>query len=896
MAKRTTSGQPRNKAAAEKASSVAHITDALNENIAGAVNAERQFVENNAPEGAVYLKSLREAPLSAPMETSEIVLPVAGDVSAGKSSVLCSLCKYPIIPAAIQTTSICAVEIRKVSSPKDEKLEICLLTDSKTALRDKATRVFKNQRLNDGLFNELKEYALSLISGSALSVEDTLNYFTDANGNLDMTPDNWRHSMVLLMILFDTYVHQDNPDRDATLKAINEKRTALFKALRVPLNKDYGIKLYWCSDFIPENTAIVDLPGTGSATEDSGNMAGHTRLVSNYISRAPSLLFLINQSGLVGSKDAKNVIDTFLTTNEMKGSSSARLSFVINKADTLTEGVADNSKVITTINTFRRTYSDKFPSYDKYSVYTISARSGEINYIDSDISCRNTHIAPAKIKAITETAKMLGFTPTEEMIDTAIKNSLSESYGYKYPYQLASGEDFGEMDLGEFFRKFFSECSERLRFLGIIKSVKNHGDVIENFYNILIQEKLMAETSKKFGKECAVKLSAAIRTALDRSTEEIMGQFNSIEEELDGLFLGMRDRFSEVCRRFNSDYTVLSNKINNELMSTVANMEKQKNGEIPIDGNLIRSNQIGLNNRKKLIEFCESVAEYDFISFFKNGFEKLEHEISLETRAYGAHIDRVCEILGDFPDTVSDYMEKEFALLTKDEAPDVALSYIEPVENARRSTGKLLSSFSNSVINDIRQDQTVQNEIDETLAMIQTAFLELLTPYTNKDFYKDFINSVSKHRLFRANVISTPDLKKFISEQYIEKFEENLTESLDGVLLGRDDTASSHISRMKAAISQVNKTHVSSSRLLGAANKACAVTTEHLESPAHIVKWLGAINSAMDGLDSFFAQDSLFAYLSENRDSFSGTPWLREDIEGLIEMTCALREKTSVRS
>ncbi len=161
MAKRTTSGQPRNKAAAEKASSVAHITDALNENIAGAVNAERQFVENNAPEGAVYLKSLREAPLSAPMETSEIVLPVAGDVSAGKSSVLCSLCKYPIIPAAIQTTSICAVEIRKVSSPKDEKLEICLLTDSKTALRDKATRVFKNQRLNDGLFNELKEYAES---------------------------------------------------------------------------------------------------------------------------------------------------------------------------------------------------------------------------------------------------------------------------------------------------------------------------------------------------------------------------------------------------------------------------------------------------------------------------------------------------------------------------------------------------------------------------------------------------------------------------------------------------------------------------------------------------------------------------------------------------------------
>ena len=872
--------------------SLSEISKRLNEKMKKMWEAEHNFVLQSAPVDSAYLKSLREIPLSSSMKTKEIILPVAGDVSAGKSSVLCSVCKYPIIPAAVQTTSICAVEIRKVFSYDEEKIEICLLTDDKTALNNTAVKEFKKQRLSEELFNELKDYSLSLFKDGVLSVEDTLDFFMDKNGDFSMTPDNWRHSMVLLMILFDAYVYQDNPDKDASTRAINDKRSSLFKALGVPLNKDYGIKLYWNSEFIPENTAIVDLPGTGSATEDSGNMAGHTKLVTNYTSQAPSLLFLIGHSGLVGSSDAKNVIDTFLTTNEIKGACSARLTFVINKADILIEGSQDNSKVITTIKTFRRAYSQKFPSYDKYPVYTISARGGEINYLESGISCRNTHIASIKVNELNNTLKKIGITPTEEMLDTTVKDTLQENYNHKFPYQLSSDEDFGEMNLGEFFKKFFFECAERIRFLEIIKNVENHISVVEKFLNTLIQEKTMAETVKKFGKECAENLSAAIREAMEKSIEEIMGQLNTMEEKMDELFAEMKDRYSAVCKRFYADYKVLSKKINDELLSTVSSMEKQKNGEIPIDGNLLGTNKIGCNNLMRLKKFCERIAEYDFISYFKDGFNKLKYEISLEKDTYETRINKICEILNDFPDMVTDKMEKEFALITKDKPDDVVLSYKEAVENAKKTTKRLLASLCSSVASAIRQDTSVREVIDETLQMIQEAFLELFIPYTNKKFYNDFLNSVSKSRFFRANVISVPNLKIFIGKQYLNKFEEDLNKRLDEILLGENNTATSHISRIKTAIFNVNKTHISVStfsKLTKMVEKACVATSDELESPAFIVGWFEAINNATDNLGAFLGENSFSVYFDEKKDEFNMIPWLNEEISLLSSRTEPLK-------
>ena len=262
--------------AAGNAGELENITENMLRKIGCAVNAEYGYILCHAgtqEQPIPCLKGLHDFSPSSAFTIPETTIAFLSGISGGKSSLLnIGICKYPIIPAATTETSTCAVEIRRADSEHDERIEVCKLVkygEKGAALEKKPLVIFKKQVFSEAMFTEMYAYADYLMQERILTVGDSLGFFRDENGTIRLHRNNWRHCMVLLMIVLDGYIGQDkqnDPNQSAIFHAANQKRNALLKKLGIPLDKDYGVRRYWSSDMIPEHSVFVDLPGTGGIT------------------------------------------------------------------------------------------------------------------------------------------------------------------------------------------------------------------------------------------------------------------------------------------------------------------------------------------------------------------------------------------------------------------------------------------------------------------------------------------------------------------------------------------------------------------------------------------------------------------------------------------------------
>ncbi len=854
----------------------------LNTRIKAAWLKERAFVDKHSPDGAKHLPALRDVLPKRDLKETEVILPVAGAVSAGKSSLLNALCQYPIVPVAPQTTSICAIEIRRAKSEAEEKLEVCLLTKDKSALCKKPVKVFNKQKFGVGIFRGLVDYALSLSEKSLLSITDTLDYFRDSQGKIAFNPDNWRHNMVLLMILLDTYIQQDKQDVAVIYQQVNEDRNKLMEALGVPIDTDYGLKLYWNSEFIPEETAIVDLPGTGSATKNTDKQIGHTGLVSNYISKAPSLLFLIGQTGLIDS-ESQSVLDTFLMAEKIRtGKSSARLTFVMNKAD-----IAKNSQEVqTSINSFRQNYIDHYPSYSEYPVYAISARCSEWLFVKSAVAVENTYAA----RELSEAFDPLGMTPSNDMISKL----LEEKFLRRYPYQITNDGDFDEMRLQDFFQKFFVECSERIRILNTVRYFQEHLEVIETFRTIIAQEFTMLDLARKFGGKCATALSETIIRVMNESIAKMNTEINQLQEGINNQIANIVENLKKVSNQFMADYNCLNQKINSQLRVVIAGMEKDWVGNIPIGGNILGGNKKGLNNQKKLSDFAKKISTYDFISEFKKGFDMLEGEVLSERSFYRESIDKISLIFEDFPDKVIEKMRAEFKSLSETEEFSGIDSFDAAVEDSIKTTEELLRRVCDNMVLALRQDSSVEKVIEQTINVVQKDFMGLLSPYKAENFEYRMKTAFIKSRRVRTDVIEPNALNEFLSEYYLDNFKSNLMDMFDKVFKGKRNIKDSHHIRMQIAIKLVIDTYLSSEtldKLNQQVQKACDVTAINFNDETLLGDWTSVLQSSAEELRSFFDEDSIGVYICEQHDALSTIDWLCSVLDYAAESTETIKAK-----
>ena len=837
-----------------------------------------------------FLHSLNTIPEVQWTEKAEVIIPITGIVSAGKSSAVDAICEFPIIPVARQTTSICAVEIRRVHERGRERIEICAYTKDFKALEKKPLKVFAQQKISEALFRKLLDYAVLLVEKNILDVNDTLAFFYDQNGQIVLDRNNWRHVLFLLMILFDTYIHQDkqeSPDLPANYREANDMRGELLEEMGIPADQSYGIRLYWDSPKIQDDMVIVDLPGIGSAAVSTKKQADHTTLVMNYINNAPSLIFLIDTRGVL-DHESKELLDAYLATRTEQ--SSARIIFAMNKADTNEAP----EEIETSINSFRAGYDKRFPSYSKYPVYAISAYAGEWRFLDNGILPENLHAS----RMIISMAKKYGFAVPERAM---LEEKQMEAYRKEYPFQIASGSPFGSMSLERFIDEFVVEHVKRIRFLDIMENVKSHLQNIKTVTDAIELEKQMIDMAEQFGPECAAALSKGIRDTMDQIIDHLHQTFADTRTEMGKQLNKEVTNLNNITKQFEKDYQALNGVVNSKIRNCIAGMKKNNNGTIPIAAERLwwGKNKAGEENREKLLHMAdiEIGKQLNFISFFQNGFTQLQKEFHEEEEIYDQLTGTLCRELDALPKATVQIMDQEFNRIVEDKFPWLKdnKSFASALQVAKESANKLLNDVCQEHKERLKKDETIKKGIKTTSERLSADFLKILTPYTNGTYGDKILDKITQFRWFAANTVNQTQLNEFLSKAFLEDFEYSLKDMFKKHFFGVKNQGDGHLYRMQQDIDAVEERYISEKATEDIKKQviaACKVTELVIKDPRNVEQWNNVVTDAARKMKAFIECGEIVDTVLAAKNNIQPMAWAADDY-GAAEVK-AEETKTSI--
>ena len=841
------------------------------------------YINRHAPDDNSYLRGLRKIAIEY-FEESEVVIAFLSGVSGGKSSFLnTAICHYPVSPVARVTTSICAVETRRVFSYEDERIEIFLFNEDRISPQEAPVKIFnKREGISSELFNELFDYAQMLINEEVLDVNGTLTYFRDTNNQIVMDYSSWRHCMVLLMILTDTYVYQDKQvDPNTTVAAdyqdsfnfaqkyqgVNNVRNKLLKKIGIPCDQDYMIRLYWNSEHIPKNTVLVDLPGTGSATTTTQKHSGHSDLVANYLKNASSILCFFDDSVTFGVDTKQNLI-TFTQSNKMKDfASSARLTFVLHKADRY----INPEDARQGINAFR----GNFPEMHDYPVYAVSSYDGEWELQTSNISLRNLHHAGDYIKSY---INFLGIPPTNEQVSAKQK----DHYLKNYPYQLNANSKFQMMNFSAFRNNLITEYVARIRFLQLIENFCRRMLNLQEILNAIRAGLDLYKIAKNSGPDLSEALTATMRKSFFLARDDLHDNFATFSKSMEQELTAMNGRIDGISGEFMSDYAELNNYINGRLQTKINSLEKNDEGRIPISGNLLGGNQRGKNNLNRLMELSQDVATIDFNSYFKNGFKALEKEFKHERNVYKNFLENMIECISQFPATITSKMAATFQQELRERNLQNIELFDEILNTTKNLTEALLRTACDSYILSLRSYKQVYRVMDDTIDRVHTGLNNVLEPYTSGDYAKRALQQFEEFNFFAANVINMQRLSDVLHKFFIEDFQNKMDFRLKWALTGFGFLSDSHAFRMKESMNSLRNEYLTDEGLRQLSNQllsACTVTENIIQDPSHFEDWCKALTNAYNEISEFFAEGTLANVFPDIFNAMSSSDWASKSLQ-----------------
>lgn len=798
-------------------------------------------------------------------ENIEKYIAISGDVTGGKSTFLNALCCYPICPSAVTTTSICPVELRRVSFKDKERIEICFITKDGKSLSDKSSefKVFSKQTFSPVLFDKLCVFVDYLIEKRIIKV-DSLIYFKNTSGSFYFDRNNWRHTMVLLMVLFDTYLHEDKSDSDNDYKVACQMKKELFIILGLKdyISREYGIRLYWCSDLVPAASVIVDLPGTSSATEDSL----HTKIVNSYLAKVSSLLFMVDLTGNI-SLEAQTTIDLFLNTVRSQRRDMPELvTFLMNKADL----VESEDGLQTAIKAFR----DNYKKYDDYALYAISSISGEWLFVDSGIEPEKTFRA-LKYRALDMN---VGSQLLCDVLEKAYKTK-------KYPFSL-NGDDlnYNSASLSDFVGEHIEEYIRKLNFRGTINLFDDYIKYLSNLCRTVTENIDILINASGIGGKIGEELTKAVLKSLQEANDNMSKNRTAFVRDIETMRLELLENIVSIYNSFSRAYEEYNRKTNDSIFNFVQLLEVE-NGRIPIDGSITGANQKGLRNQEKMKEFLKKQGIYlaaqltlrDSRSTFSDSFNMLEEEFDSERKVYNEFLERNMETLLGFADYAEEKMNEKFKKILSDN--NIPEEYFKQTEKIISNVCRLLKISCEEFSEDLYNDMSFDKAIIETSQKMHDGLSEILRPYTKNDgenYALDVLNSIKKFRFFRASSIDMDKLKDFLSEQYISDFASKFERLLVEVFTGDEETRGSHTVLLDNAIRQFNLklSKESMEKLSSEAEKACILLKDMGQSE-EIGKRLTQYIEFAEYIKAGFAEDGHYRDIIDYIDA-ANEPALKE--------------------
>lgn len=840
--------------------SLEEVTKRMLRKIDEAVRAERSYIFRHAGASehpTPYLRGLHSIPLRQAFQIPEIAIAFLSSVSGGKSSFLnVGICKYPIIPAASTETSTCVVEVRRAAREADERIEVCALTDDGAALEKKSLQTFRKQVFNEQLFEAMCDYTNYVIDQDVLSIDDSLAFFCDDSGKICLRRDDWRHCMVMLMVVLDAYVHQDrqaDANQRQDFQGANQRRNALLKQLGIPLDRDYGIRLYWSSERIPEHAVLVDLPGTGGTTVSNDEHIGHSDLVSNYLSQAASLICLINETAQMDPETKENLA-AFIEANKLKGSSSARVNFVLNKADRIDNELKDERKADRKLRGTIKNFRENFPYSVEYPIYVLSTFDGELSLLDSGIPLGNLHHASSERRDM----ERRGQEPAKD----TLLNIQRTRYERAYPCQMRQDDAFGTQTFPQFINTLVTDYISRIHFLQTMERFREHVQSLTNIADVIHTQQELLRISQDYSPQLASTLVKTIEKSMDETIEELNVVVANLQFNMGNEMIQAAKRMDTIAKQFTTDYQALSRTINGKIKTKVNSLASQKNGKIPIGANIGGGNETGIKNEKILRSLGDDMATINFMASFKQSFQTLQQEFDRQRRLFRDSLDTLCRELDAFPDKTVNTMRGTFQdELDKQGLGDVQ-AYQAAMKAVEETARKLLRTVCAQYVAQLRQDRSVLDTLDDTANRIQRDLLDLLSTYTDKNFGLRVIWRIQETHFFVANTLDHDNLKQFLAQTYITDFERKMKAMLDLNISGRQSDGrgnanDSHVVRMTASINKFYKKNLSVEalgRLNTQVQNACVLVDGYIGDPRYFEDWERALSLAAKDLQQFFSE------------------------------------------
>lgn len=307
----------------------------------GVLNLYQELNEN--PDTKVLLEKnfwfeKKAEPCAAKLEKGEYKIGIVGVQSSGKSTILNMMLDYPLLPCAARVTTGAVVEL---SYSEEVRLEVIAM-DGEAYPVDVAG-------MPQPLFQELKKYFCMCHRKVGL---DHLIYFTDMdlapdeNGNpcevpieeLDLSYADPMHRLVLLTNLTALYVDQNEKEKDAEDTRLNNFRRELLHKIGVPEEvENFRVKIGLDSEILRSGLTLVDLPGTGSATQETEKLKSHNQITMAAAEEAPVIILVMTPfMSEADIRPAEPILQTFTYRN--MDNIEERLIPVANKIDMVPQG------------------------------------------------------------------------------------------------------------------------------------------------------------------------------------------------------------------------------------------------------------------------------------------------------------------------------------------------------------------------------------------------------------------------------------------------------------------------------------------------------------------------------------------------------------------------------
>lgn len=807
---------------------------------------------------------------------------VVAPVSAGKSTLFNALCGYPILPAASKTTSSVPTYITRVREQSQESVTVygikkeVVKKDGFTStrfVRESATeRTYYAKDISREMFEDLFEYMYFVTHGTDLEYKTTIEnvaYFmktaeksdiqfsgiddqkrTISREDYALTWSTPRHRLLLLLILLCVYVNQNDSEKSMGeyTKELNQQRRKLFKKYNFPVSGDYCVCLDWCNDDIPENVTLIDLPGTGSSTEDMEAQSSHTALVRGILTEADAIWVLCSDNGttdtdlLVALKDAiegnsrKNKVCIYNCKNRKPNDSGPVIDFL-----------------------------SKLPCLTGERCYVVDALAGEYKYTQNGVNALLT-------KTASDRRCNDGDEPTEaEMIKKLgiLYNGDKKAYCTFTSRKDAGGNIAAVQDssfrytLDTFFKSALTDYIERLKYeVALIQTIE------QARFHIFIKDSLISsrgilEGIEGKGEEISKTVNQALKIARNQALDNYVKQMAKHQKTMEKELETLGDTIGEK----------LKAKFLYSLSSLIENIKAEwKTLEAAGHSNCLKANfwgnyplKIGNPNWDKFVRVRTSAQNKIAISAFDDALKIADVEIAKYKNLLINYINNLKKVTNDF---VNDYINA--FLLSFDQKRDELCK-----ANAKGITEEVYKNF-NSTREKLKQ--ALKGKLNALRVLVCDSFdvltgrggiFDKLCKETDKAFRERFCESIlDQIRSFMYDTftginyigwvrdcLKPDDLHRILNDDFLRKkneYAETLSRLIDAIYGTSVDDAnfpsnlSTRVNKFNAdkvvngAVPEIEKIHDNITSLVGfGASVAVDLTGQINEINTAIGVWTG---------------------------------------------------------